>query len=157
MMKAWIAAALCSLALTPMASADWQYTRWGMNPDQVVAASNGTVSRVQSDESIRELRLRAQGQHIEGGRTFRSQFFFSNRNRLAAMRLTLSDIADCARLRDELVAQFGQPSEMHNIPIGIDVLYWQREGDIVTFTQALQRIEATPDLGCIVFHRPVED
>ncbi len=33
-----------------VAIADWQYTRWGMTADQIVAASNGTARKLAGEE-----------------------------------------------------------------------------------------------------------
>ncbi len=42
---------LCSIVLAALlvpvdAHADWQFTKWGMTPDEVHAASSGTVLRM---------------------------------------------------------------------------------------------------------------
>ena len=42
---AFVSALACAAIASP-AGAHWQYSKWGMTPDQVVAASKGTVQRV---------------------------------------------------------------------------------------------------------------
>ncbi len=41
---------------TTAANADWQYTKWGMTPDQVIEASTGQAERI--TPLTREYRLR---------------------------------------------------------------------------------------------------
>jgi hypothetical protein len=37
----WILLSLVGLLIAPAVDADWEYTRWGMTPEQVVAVSGG--------------------------------------------------------------------------------------------------------------------
>ena len=63
---------LGSLALgsAPAARADWAYTHWGMTPEQVVAASGGTVTLLTPSERTRNeydgWELAAQGFYATG-------------------------------------------------------------------------------------------
>ncbi|MFC3123839.1 hypothetical protein ACFOD4_02105 [Pseudoroseomonas globiformis] len=63
-------AAVAMLALGPVpAAADWRYTRWGMTPDEVAAASGGTVQVVPVPEGMGQdpFRIAATGRfHAEG-------------------------------------------------------------------------------------------
>src|SRR4051812_8355903 len=42
--------ATCAFAAQP-AQADWQFTKWGMTPDQVLAAGQGTVATKRLDQA----------------------------------------------------------------------------------------------------------
>jgi hypothetical protein len=53
-MRAVIAVAL--LWATPV-HADWQYTKWGMTPEQVIEASGGRVSKIPEDQQKAQSRL----------------------------------------------------------------------------------------------------
>ena len=70
----WVAVAVG--ALSAPASADWQYTQWGMSADDVVAASDGSVVEVQGStgEQVRGQDLRANGNYSAAGMTFKAQF-----------------------------------------------------------------------------------
>ena len=103
---------LC-LAWPSSASAQWQYTEWGMNPEQVVAASNGEVARAPSDPQ-REwggVDIAAEGTYRSGEYEFKSIFYFE-RNELVSVHLELqsTDLAgDAIALRHSLYGVYGEP------------------------------------------------
>lgn len=72
-----LTAALISLAAP--ASADWQYTQWGMSPEQVVSAAQGNAESVRGlrGDQVRGQELGAEGTYSASGMTFRTQFYFS--------------------------------------------------------------------------------
>lgn len=103
---------LLCLAWPANASAQWQYTDWGMSPEQVVAASNGEVNRAPSDPQ-REwegVDIAAEGTYRSGDYDFKSIFYFT-RNKLVAVHLELqsSDLAgDAIALRHSLYGAYGE-------------------------------------------------
>jgi hypothetical protein len=50
---AFVALALAAFAVPRPAAADWEYTRWGMTAEQVIAASRGAASIVPIDSRYR--------------------------------------------------------------------------------------------------------
>jgi hypothetical protein len=48
-MRVVVPIALPLLLVTP-AHANWQYTKWGMTPEQVIDASGNTVSKIPADQ-----------------------------------------------------------------------------------------------------------
>lgn len=98
-------------ATATSASANWQFTKWGMSPDQVIAASQGRVAVLSDNNS----RLMSAGQHIaklampyvSGDLDFRASFLFDASNRLAEVRLTLKGGTTSA-LRVALEQKYGK-------------------------------------------------
>ena len=99
----WVAVAVG--ALSAPASADWQYTQWGMSADDVVAASDGSVVEVQGStgEPVRGQDLRANGNYSAAGMTFKAQFYFSPLSGgLSAIRLHPENKNACPDLEREI-------------------------------------------------------
>lgn len=107
----------CALALLAAtaapAAADWQYTRWGMSPEEVVAASRGAVQLgpPPSGKTYEGLTGRARGVHNEAGATFDVYFHFDAQFRLARVALERTSGTACAALHRRLLAQLGQPAK----------------------------------------------
>jgi hypothetical protein len=108
---AWAPLIVAGMA-TP-AAADWQYTRWGMSPEQVVAASNGMVQLgpPPQGKTYDNLTGRALGKHERDGATFLAFFHFDAANGLAKVALERSGGTACAALQGALVAQLGPPAK----------------------------------------------
>ena len=94
------------------AAADWQYTRWGMSPEQVVAASRGAVQLgpPPSGKTYDGLTGRARGVHNEAGASFDVYFHFDARVGLARVALERTGGADCAALHNRLLGALGRPA-----------------------------------------------
>jgi len=105
-LKYWLAAPLM-LCATP-ALADWQYTRWGMSPQDVVAASNGTARAVQDEKRkrVRKMSRLAVGQVKEGDTTFEVEFYFDNQ-KLRLIRYQPTGGMDCDGEEAALLKHFG--------------------------------------------------
>ena len=74
------------------AKADWEYTKWGMTPQQVVSASKnlakeGTDPHPDSDGNVTKLVAPFQS----GRFSFEAQFGFDAANRLSSVTLVLND------------------------------------------------------------------
>src|ERR1700721_1255329 len=84
-----LALACCAVSA---AKADWKYTKWGMNPQQVVSASKnlareGSDLRPDSDGNVSKLVAPYQS----GKLLFDAQFGFDAADRLASVTLVLND------------------------------------------------------------------
>src|SRR5258706_14614482 len=97
----------CLLLVAPLAFAadtalaGWQYTDWGMSPEQVVKASDGSAvpdpRAVDVPNGPYETKLRAA--YSAQGIMFRAYFLFSRANGgLEAVRLEADDTSDCPKL-----------------------------------------------------------
>ena len=109
-MKRAIVAAIAMLFAEP-ASAHWQYTRWGMTPAEVIAASNGAAhvgSGVQS--VLGEGTADVVGTYDAGGRIFSTAFTFEQ-GHLASVALWTTDWSQCIPTIKDLQAVYGDPEE----------------------------------------------
>jgi hypothetical protein len=108
----WLALAAAS---GPAAHADWAFTRWGMTPEQVVAASGGTAHLVPPGKRHRDepdhWEIAAEGTSREGSVPLQTGYMFDTQGRGLICVLANATGDDAARLRDALLARYGQPRE----------------------------------------------
>ena len=108
------------------AYADWQYTKWGMTPDELVAAAKNAK---QSISKSKHPDLISRGWLFEGEyRTniyrFKAIFIFSkNPEKLKSVSLQPSDKSQCNVLMADLIATYG-PQVKHNKLSTGDLLTW---------------------------------
>ena len=122
------------------AKADWEYTKWGMTPQQVVSASNnlateGSDLRPDSDGNVTKLVAPYQG----GKFSFEAQFGFDVTDRLASITLVLNDKsagmdmdADvnmdhgaCYDLRASVNTAYGPPQGGASVHMHYSIETWQ--------------------------------
>jgi hypothetical protein len=131
MCKLYVAIAL--LMLTTSARADWQYTRWGMTPDDVVAASNGKARRAEPGLGREgEILPPGSGRLAEAetkisGVRFYIQFLF-RKERLVMVQLSgLCSQSASQEIENQLRLEYGEPTNT-----GVTTLYrrfyWPRAG-----------------------------
>jgi hypothetical protein len=103
---------ILGLAITP-AIADWQYAKWGMTADQLLAASKGQMKRCgaacdkQRTESETALLYTT---YQSGEFPFTAFAFFSNQSKqLLYISLRLDDPAKAYQLIAALKAKYGSP------------------------------------------------
>ncbi|NEX94209.1 hypothetical protein [Caulobacter sp. 17J65-9] len=108
----WATATVASLALCGSAAADWEYTRWGMTAQEVVAASGGQVAldAGTSGDRTKGFTVGAVGRYEFEGYHFRSVFYF-NDSGLALIKneAELKGYDHCMDLIDHVQALYGAP------------------------------------------------
>jgi hypothetical protein len=104
------------LALWPgAAGANWQYTKWGMTPEQVQSAAKGRLSPVATPggcPACTSIPLLA-GDYAVGGQVFRARFEFADGNSLATVVLAMPSTGrtwGCNDLFDSLIRRYGAPA-----------------------------------------------
>ena len=109
-------ASFCSLlcmAFATSANAQWQYTNWGMSPDEVAAASGGEGARALSDPERQwdGVKIAAEGAYQSGSYNFDTEFFFTNEELVSVKLNLISDdlSTDASKLRHSLYAVYGEP------------------------------------------------
>lgn len=108
--KKTVLVALALVVASP-AHADWQYTRWGMTPEETVASSKGALvlSHGEAGEQLPGSQLNATGSYQTGEFHFKARFYFVN-NKLSEIRLILNDPElSTIALRHALLGKYGQP------------------------------------------------
>ena len=104
-----------SVAALPLSTvlADWQYTRWGMKPEEVVQASGGIgvkETKPQRHSTETEIALLV-APYTTGRFTFRARFLFNKTTGgLARVHLDLINVKLCNDLHGALVSRYGEPS-----------------------------------------------
>src|SRR5690349_20260767 len=116
-MKRVLAAfAAAAFAVQP-AFANWEWTHWGMTPDEVIAASDGkvTAGEPKPEQSIQGFEHRATGSWSQYGFDFVSDFYFDPGTGLRIVALSMAEPAKCADLRAALAKEFGTPQETSDV------------------------------------------
>lgn len=132
--------AAMALLSAPAARADWQYTKWGMTPEQVVAASAGTVTLLpeKSRPRIPPLVTAASGAFKDGTLTLRTVFSFNiDRNGLACVMYGVASHDDDEALRALMLKRYGPPDSTSGIAfLGMTNLIWKTATDEINTTFA---------------------
>lgn len=114
---------LClALVCSTTAHADWQYTRWGMTPAEVAAASNGMVEVGTGDlkDAYDGAQIGATGTYAAGKFRFQASFYFIG-GKLADVHLRLVG-GDPYALKASLLGVYGKP--FSDVEGGFDVTTW---------------------------------
>jgi opacity protein-like surface antigen len=153
-MRLALAAALSVVCVAAPAAADWQYTKWGSTPEQVIAASGGSARAVQGTpaQQVWGSDLRAEGTYTAGGFDFTSRFFFDPANRLSVVKLPLIDTSRCEQLRETVSGLYGQPIEGN---ANSDSMLWSdvKANNLVRFSSFGAAGKAKAE--CFVIYRPI--
>jgi hypothetical protein len=149
-------ALLLSMGVAP-ANADWQYTKWGMTPQQVVEASGGKIKRLEKPRQGRpgEIAL-LEGPYETGNLKFRATFVFRDAEPkpLTMVNLTFldSEKLTCRGVHEALFAKYGEPMHSTYDPMTRDRhLFWQEK--LVNLDIELYR--TIGDIFCFVTYRPL--
>jgi hypothetical protein len=123
-----------SLMFTGTASANWQYTRWDMTPEQVVTASRGAAHAVPYDpgKSRNGLRCLVRGQYSIGDEVFDTYFCFDEQRRLRFVLLEIENPTpqQIESLKNALLTKYGEPQSRNS-----DSWFWtiSKENNVIQF------------------------
>ena len=147
-------AALASLAAVP-AFADYGYSKFGMTPEEVVAASNGNAKLVAArpGSEVFRMSLLATGS-LETGETL--QFFFTKTtNRLMLVKL-IPRSANCRTLVPDFTKAWGAPlkdtTDQMAPTLTSRMARWRVSGDIISAAVFIQ--SGQPDSCHLLFQPP---
>lgn len=138
-MRPAIAAILGALACACVghaAHADWLYAKWGMTPEQVAAASRGTVTVIPKAKrtQLTDLKMEhgAEGTYTDGKLTLRVNFSFdTSGGGLAMVGYGAMDPAQNTMLQDWMAQKFGPPQSTGGLPaIGMQTFHWRGTDEI---------------------------
>jgi len=147
-----VALLLFSAIFPHFAVADWQYTRWGMTADQIVAASNGAAKKLAGTEQEAKSGATFTALAVGTFKTGPFDFAVSFRadkggNTLKTVRLTLNNRYQYLDLSNALSTKYGRGEVLPKEGDGaIERVRWQT----TTETIVLQRVIYPMDLGTIV-------
>lgn len=95
-----------------VARADWQFTRWGMSPEQVLAAAKGRAQKHSEEKpnnaGPRSSEVLAVGTYEAGEFKFSVHYEFKER-RLVGVLLQLDNVERGSSLVESLMARYGTP------------------------------------------------
>lgn len=135
------------LLVTNPVYADWQYTKWGMTPEEVIKASRGGLQLVQNSK---ERNVLVKGYHRTGDYSFVIEFTFSEKRELEKifLRSTGNDGNADDELKQSLIKIYGIPSqhESYGYPLRIETMVWKSDkyGMVITLnTKDLKPSEIT--------------
>jgi hypothetical protein len=138
--------AILFAAAASIASARWQYTKWGMTPSQVISASHGKAVATtdqekvdQGDGSSEIAVLKSQWQ--SGSLQFTAFFYFSQPGghlKHITLRLESSDRMEGARLLGSLRQKYGK-SHIQDPGDTMTIEAWYSGGDQVTYKEVLHK------------------
>ncbi len=104
------AISVLAIMSTGPALADWQYTRWGMSPREVIEASGGAAKPHNNlADNGPTQRSKVVAPYRSGEHLFRSRFVFDPLDRLIIVMLELSDPSKCPELYRDLTSAYGPP------------------------------------------------
>jgi hypothetical protein len=115
------------LAQVPVAHAEWEYTKWGMTPAQVTAASKGEASitpepdRYKNTEDHWEIAV--QGHHAFGSLKLDTAFTFDTRTGGLQCVFYNATGDDAAQLKVAMIKRYGPPAKQSSMD-GAQMLNW---------------------------------
>jgi hypothetical protein len=124
-MRRAIVFALIAFAAAAPAQAHWQYTRWGMSPEEVLAARPGLTAGIDRENSVPGSLVRVSGAHREDDRDFIVRFGFDGANRLIAIDVEPKNLRDCRRTIEGVERRLGPGERDTYIPDLLDLRTWQ--------------------------------
>jgi hypothetical protein len=128
-------AVLASLFSSP-AWANWEYTRWGMTPEQATAASNGAVKLLPPDQRKKlpeaDLEAVADGTWTDG--PLKLHVGFSVDMKTGGLKCVFYNVLDETQnklLKEAMVKRYGAPQSTSGLPaIGMETLHWSKPDSI---------------------------
>jgi hypothetical protein len=113
-----------ALIFASPALADWNYTRWGMSPAEVVAASKGQarLSKPNKDTNTVFGSTGAEGDYSQPPFDFHTVFLFRY-DKLTQVTLHVKDGKDCTPLANDLIRRFGPP-EIASLATDYTRFFW---------------------------------
>lgn len=116
-----------------IATADWQYTRWGDTPEQVQRASAGMVAPYNDRKRDTPLlSAKLAGMYKAGSTIFTAYFSFDKDDHLAAVDLQAERGVNCDLVVFELTKSYGPPQDRS--PHGLMKWWDKNNGNVVIYT-----------------------
>jgi hypothetical protein len=167
-MVAIVALACCTSVVALSARADWEYAKWGMTKDEVIAASKVAAETAHDRDPARIAAVPTEkilpsfagsggpepdlvAFHRIAGFGFTALFYFDETG-LQAVNLMLNDASEGNALYDWLMAEWGRSPASRSGPIG-NSEFWQRQDDWITFA-LMRNGNGDPGLVSLMFWRP---
>ncbi|HJT06070.1 MAG TPA: hypothetical protein VJ747_04040 [Stellaceae bacterium] len=126
------------VALMPLsARADWQYTKWGMTPEEAVKASNGAMKMLAAKDrrkaDLTKTEKVAAGSFDDGALRLEVEFLIDTASGgLVCVAYATKDPAQNGLLRQTLIKRYGLPmgASTHPSAAPVDLLGWGKPDTI---------------------------
>jgi hypothetical protein len=131
------------VASTAIAKADWEFTRWGMTPDEVIAASQGRAVRVKREQvatcsNVLGRCLVTIPTYTIDRFPFVATFHFdAKEERLAAVQLSTEGV-HAAFLEQVLIGTYGTPSTSRTQFVVTHTWLDEKRGNVVVLVPGLR-------------------
>ena len=126
-MRSLLTAIVLLVLLASEARANWEYTKWGMTPNQVVRASRGSVEVVPKAaryrDDVEHWEIAARGTFVSGSLTLDVEFTFNLKNRGLRCVLYNATGDQVPVLKDKMLKANGPPAKESNAG-GATKLVW---------------------------------
>lgn len=140
MAKTWVVCiALCCCLCCGTASANWQYTEWGMTLAQVAEAASGRAVAMSSEESVANSvadsneKALLKATYESGQYKFTAVFSFDSRSGgLSSVKLNLVNLDKALELKGSLGAKYGKPAEQGETAV-ISFARWRDNMDEIEY------------------------
>jgi len=116
------ASAFAAAIAAPSASADWQYTHWGMSKTQALLASNGALMPTGTRRE-RAPYIGLAGHYAAGERNFDAALLFDDGDDLVRVVLTQRTPRECAGTLAALQDKYGAAQDLATLR-GASLLAW---------------------------------
>jgi len=128
----------CCILSRP-AFSDWQYTRWGMTPKEVIAASKGAARETTASERAGGHTADTEALLLAAYRSGKFQFqatfnFGKDTLKLASVTLRLLDPSLTADLIGNLRARYGEPTSVGGTAL-MKLTVWRGKADQVSLIE----------------------
>lgn len=123
-----------ALPMSHSAVADWRFAKWGMTPEQVVAASQGQVHLLPPNRRPRvpPLETLAEGDFKDNGLDLETRYAFSTAGGgLACVFYAVASKDDNDAFKASLTRQFGAPKISELPMISMKKMSWTTEMDTI--------------------------
>lgn len=137
-MRSWLLVALCAVPISN-AVADWQFTKWGMTPEEVSASSHGELQPTQPNErenrgGLPLLKMEYQSRDFR----FSAKFVFNKQRRLSAVILDPLDMGECGQIQQSVLSQYDKAEIVTRSPMSLNYAWRDHSHDNrVTFSNNL--------------------
>lgn len=118
---------MASLLFATPAFAGWQYTDWGMTPQEVVTASNGLAIVPEKLDTYVDSVVMLKAIYISGMFEFDAGFAFEDARSLNMVVLDLKNKNDCPSLLISLKNAYGPPQSADHNMMGPMSEWWDKK------------------------------
>lgn len=134
-------------AFAAPAAADWQFTKWGMTPEQVIKKSPVKISKLGADEQAEQehqalttekgMTALLESDWASGAFRFHALYRFDASRHLSAIDLTILDDSQARDVANALSQKYGKPDEESGPGDMLPLRRWTTPSETIQYTGPL--------------------